>query len=113
MLEWNVYVGNFNAKKIETHNVFHHTGFVEDCRKAAKKFKDDKAAFAEEVRLSLMYYYWTKCEWEVIISHWPPMKGKGWDYALKIDVYGQVMMNWDRFIDYLWENRKELTKKVK
>ena len=50
MLEWNVYVGNFNAKKIETHNVFHHTRFTEDCRAAAKKFKDDKDAFAEEVR---------------------------------------------------------------
>ena len=108
MLEWNVYVGNFNAKKIETHNVFHHTRLVEDCRAAAKKFKDDKAAFAEEVRHSLMYYYWSKCEWEVIISHWPPMKRFD---GSKVDVYDQVMMNWDRFIDYLWENRKELGKK--
>ena len=110
MLEWNVYVGNFNAKKIETHNVFRHARFVEDCRAAAKKFKDDKAAFAEEVRHSLMYYYWSKCEWEVIISHWPP--AKGFDDS-KVDVYSQVMLNWDRFIDYLWENRKELTKKAK
>ena len=110
MLEWNVYVGNFNAKKIETHNVFRHTRFTEDCRAAAKKFKDDKAAFAEEVRHSLMYYYWSKCEWEVIISHWPP--ANGFDDS-KVDVYSQVMLNWDRFIDYLWENRKELTKKAK
>ena len=108
MLEWNVYVGNFNSKSIETHNVFHHARFVEDCCKAAKKFKDDKAAFAEEVRHSLMYYYWSKCEWEVIISHWPP--AKGFDDS-KVDVYSQVMLNWDRFIDYLWENRKELGKK--
>ena len=108
MLEWNVYVGNFNAKKIETHNVFHHTGFTEDCRKAAKKFKNDKAAFAEEVRHSLMYYYWSKCEWDVVIEHWPP--ANGFDDS-KVDVYSQVMMNWDRFIDYLWENRKELGKK--
>ena len=108
MLEWNVYVGNFNAKKIETHNVFRNTRFVEDCRAAAKKFKDDKAAFAEEVRHSLMYYYWSKCEWEVIISHWPPVQRF---QSTKVDVYSQVMMNWDRFIDYLWENRKELQKK--
>ena len=108
MLEWNVYVGDFNAKKIETHNVFHHTRFVEDCRKAAKKFKDDKAAFAEEVRHSLMYYYWSKCEWEVIISHWPPVQRF---QSTKVDVYSQVMLNWDRFVDYLWENRKELGKK--
>ena len=108
MLEWNVYVGNFNAKKIETHNVFHHTRFTEDCHKAAKKFKDDKAAFAEEVRRSLMYYYWSKCEWEVVIEHWPPVQRF---QSTKVDVYSQVMLNWDRFIDYLWENRKELEKK--
>jgi hypothetical protein len=29
----------------------------------------------------------------------------------KIDVYDQVRLNWDVFIDWLWENRKELKKK--
>jgi len=29
-------------------------------------------------------------------------------HPLKIDVYEQVMNNWDVFIDYLWNNRKEL-----
>ena len=108
MLEWYVYVGNFNSRNIETHNIFDNSRFVEDCRKAAKKFKDDKAAFAEEARRSLMYFYWSKCEWEVIISHWPP--AKGFDGS-KVDVYSQVMLNWERFVDYLWENRKELKKK--
>lgn len=29
----------------------------------------------------------------------------------KMDVYTQVMMNWDRFIEYLWANKKLITEK--
>ena len=49
-----------------------------------------------------MYYYWAKCEWEVIVSDWPT-SGK---VEAKIDVYNQVMLNWDKFADYTWKNRK-------
>lgn len=104
MLEWNVYVSEFNRKIITTHNVFNHGGFVEDCRKAYKKHKDDKDAFLKDVRRSLMYYYWSKCEWEIIISHWPPRES---DQDLKIDVFDQVMLNWPIFSEYIWENRDE------
>ena len=108
MLEWNVYVSDFNAKVIETHNVFDNTSLIYDCKKNYAKNKDDREAFLEQLRRDLMYYYWSKCEWEVVIEHWPP--AKGFDDS-KVDVYSQVMLNWDRFIDYLWENRKELGKK--
>lgn len=40
-----------------------------------------------------MYYYWSKCEWEVIISAWPPRDGSD----KKIDVYSQLKANWDLF----------------
>lgn len=110
MLTWNVIYGNFNRGDIETFNIFNHGGFVEDCKKAAKKHKDDKEAFAKEVRSSLMYYYWSKCEWEVIVSHWPPSEHHSERFRdEKIDVFDQVTMNWDIFIDYLWEHKKELT----
>lgn len=102
---WNVIYGNFNSKIIETHNVFNHYGFLEDCRKAAKKYKNDRDGFLKEVRNSLMYYYWAKCEWEVIVSHWPQSDRMRDE---KVDVYDQVMMNWDVFSDYIWTHRKEL-----
>jgi hypothetical protein len=104
MLEWNVYVGDFNGKRIETDNVFDHAGFVRDCQETYKKHKDDKGAFLEAVRRSLMYYFWSKCEWEIIISHWPPRKDA---QDLKIDVYDQVMLNWPIFSEYVWNNRDE------
>jgi len=31
--------------------------------------------------------------------------------TVKIDVYTQVMMNWDRFIHYVWDNKRLITKK--
>lgn len=149
MLCWNVYVSNFNSGEIRLYNVFHHYGFYDDCVKAKKKFKDDREAFAKEVRSSLMYYFWSKCEWEIILNHWPDgevyemrrdmtagklcdaMRGIGIEYPNarisedrevsvrvylkhnrfkdeKIDVYSQVMANWDIFIDYLWNNRAQL-----
>ena len=105
MLTWNVYIGDFNGKRIETHNIFDHGGVMEDLRKIARKYKE-REAFEAEVRRTLMYYYWSKCEWEIILSHWPPRKDARDE---KIDVWDQVHLNWPIFIDYLWENRKELT----
>ena len=98
-LKWNVFIGNFNHKDIETYNIFDHYLFKEDCDKAWKKHGTDFQKFSKEVKSSLMYYFWSKCEWEIILSHWPPserFKDK------KVDVYEQVMLNWEVFITYLW-----------
>ena len=151
MLCWKVYVGNFNTGEIEKHNIFDHVSFYNDCVKAKKKFKDDRDGFEDEVRRSLMYYFWSKCEWEIVLDHWPngeyyelrkvlslqklydAMNAVGEGYpdskllatmdrrfeirvfpennrfqCEKIDVYEQVISNWEIFIDYLWNHRSEL-----
>ena len=105
MLTWKVYCEEFNKREIRVVNIFDHRTFCECCKQHAKKFKDDKEAFAEAVRKDLMYYFWSKCEWEIILSSWPPMKDF---HDAKIDVYDQVMLNWNVFIDWLWEHKKEL-----
>lgn len=110
-LVWNVYVGNFNTGKIETHNVFDHFRVWQDLCKAARKYKDsERPLFEEEVRKTMMYYYWSKCEWEVIIDHWPHSDRRK---DLKVDVYDQVRLNWGIFCDYLWENRAVLRRREK
>ena len=105
MLEWNVIYGNFNSHEIETFNIFDHVSFRECCAEAAKKYRNDRDAFIEAVRKELMYYYWSKCEWEVIIQHWPPSERL---HDKKIDVYDQVRMNWPIFADYVWNHKDEL-----
>lgn len=107
MLVWNVYTYSWNAKSAEVYNIFLHGGFVKSCQKSLKKYGDDKDSFLKEVRNDLMYYYWAKCEWEVVIDAWPPSERLP---GTKVDVYEQVMMNWHAFSEYLWENRNELKK---
>ncbi len=75
---------------------------MEDLQKHYKKQKT-KEAFAEALRRSLMYYFWSKCEWEVLISPWCGSKK---NEAIKVDVYWQVMNNWDHFLDYVWNAKR-------
>lgn len=137
-LIWNVYISDFNSKEIKVHNVFNHAGFMQDLIKIKKECKDNIEAFEARVERSLTYYYWSKCEWETIVTSWPPyITNKELDdiikerdeasmkygmrfrhcvcleTAEKIDVYDQVRMNWRHFINYLWDNRKLIKNKRK
>lgn len=103
-MEWNVIVHNINRDCIETFNVFDHYGFVRDIASMVRK-RMNHEKFAEELRRSLMYYFWSKCEWEVLISPWCGSVSKK---PMKVDVYWQIMNNWDVFLDYTWKNRKEI-----
>lgn len=49
--------------------------------------------------------YWSKCEWEIILSPWPPRDG---EQDIKVDVYDQIKINWDHFVDYVWNERKNI-----
>lgn len=146
MLQWNVYRGDCNSGEIIVYNIFNHWSFYEACVKAKKKYNEDREGFEKEIRSCLMYYFWSKCEHEVVLEHWPSGEMYGLRKTFtkkemccdlkypedklfcdserayevhvfpeknrykkkKIDIYDQVMNNWDVFIDYLWNNRKEL-----
>lgn len=103
MLHWYVYVEDWNAKEIRKYDVF-GGGYLEDeLIKIRKKIGDNREEFVEQLRRELMYHYWSKCEWEVIMTSWPPdTTGRFKDK--KIDVYDQIQMNWDVFADYVWTN---------
>lgn len=68
--EWNVYVYNINSKRIERYNIFHHWSFRENVEKIMKKFKKEgtKEECARKLRSELMYYFWSKSEWEIIVA---------------------------------------------
>ena len=97
-LVWNVIYHNMNGQRIETFNVFKHGHFVADVEKALKRCAT-KEEFAEPLRRSLSYYYWSKSEWEVIVAPWC---GGRDTKDIKMDVYWQIMNNWDIFLDYVW-----------
>ena len=134
-LVWNVF--NEQDGEILPINIFEYNyKFLEDLLIAKQKYNDNFEKFAEEVRKSLQYCYWSRSEYETIITSWPPyieseeldrlnkekethLEKYGNFYrevvelnvSHKIDIYTQIMMNWDRFIDYIWNNKHLLTKK--
>lgn len=108
-LKWYVYYHSINSQTIKTYNIFNHYGFVQDIEKYFKKYKN-KEEFAEKLKSSLMYYFWSKSEWEVLIYPWC---GGRDTKEIKIDVYDQVMNNWDIFVDYVWNSKIHRPRKKK
>jgi uncharacterized protein YacL (UPF0231 family) len=130
-LKWIVYRHDINKKKIAEFNIFDHWRFEEDVKKDLKKCKT-KEEFAKKIKSHLMYYFWSKCEYEVVISSFPVHIKKDefnrlteafkkdtakyghepygmWvrpDVGYKIDIYNQVMLNFDVFVDYVWSHKR-------
>ena len=102
-LVWNVIYHNVNRDELGVWNVFDHGRFREDVSKELKKCKT-KEEFAEKLRGDLFYYYCSKCEWEVLVSPWCGSKKEP---TIKIDVYWQVMNNWEIFLDYVWNSKRK------
>ena len=110
MVEWNAYYYDYNADKIEPFNVFDHGRFYEDCQKNARKNPKDFDAFCDQLRKDVMYYYWSKCEWELVLTPWTSQSEKA---AIKIDVHDQIDLNWDIFCEYVWQHAAELRRREK
>lgn len=107
MLTWYVFYEDFNARKIIITNIFKHSSFIEDIKKAINKYNKtlNEKEFWEKIDSSLRYYYWSKAEAEtVVISLIHPEKCED----MKIDIYDQIKMNWDAFREYLWNHKNEI-----
>ena len=108
-LRWMVYYHDINAQKLTTLNIFNHGGFADSIQKNFKKNKN-REDFAKQLKSDLMYYFWSKSEYEVIIAPW---SGDRHTQNIKIDIYDQVMNNFDIFVDYVWNSRQHRITKPK
>lgn len=97
-MTWNVYRHNVNSGEIVCFNIFDHWKFNEDVQEDLRKYTS-REEFAKRLRSNLFYYFCSKCEYEVLVSPWIGDKEKG---TIKIDIYDQVMMNWEIFLSYVW-----------
>lgn len=100
-IEWYVYYYDVNRKKINTYNIFEHSSFKKEFS-VLLKCDLTKEVFADQLKHILQYYFWGKCEWEIVLNH-----DNGTNSDRKIDVYEQVMLNWDKFVDYCWSFKSE------
>lgn len=115
-----------------------YIGTEADIRDAMKSMKK-KNADSDTVRALECYYYWSKCEWECVITDTHPHIGQreldrilddcyrkltkdappcrfshvNLSDADKIDVYDQLRLNWDEFVEYVWGFRKPQKSRVK
>lgn len=95
-MEWYVYYENFNAKKIVKWNIFNHCKFKEEVEKLLHR-NLSREDFSGKLKDCLLYYFWAKSEYEILIS---PRIGDAKD--IKVDIFDQVMINFERFVDYVW-----------
>ena len=134
-LVYNVYLEDCNSREIIVYNIFNHSRFYEDLIKIKKTNGETFESFSQAVKSLLLYYFWSRSEYEIVLTSWPPYieskeldritaekedfkKNNGFFYRSsvnlsveeKISIYDQVLLNWDIFIKYLWDNR-ELIKK--
>lgn len=103
-LQYNVFYFNFNHQKVEVFNIFNHYGFMLSAKKVLLQCNNIKQ-FSDEIKIKAKYYFWSKCEWEILISPWVGC-AKPETATKKIDVYNQLEINWDIFVTYLWNNRE-------
>lgn len=130
-LKWKVYHNHNN--EITEYNIFTHSGFMSDIESIFSDKFLDKSTLADKIDSALRYYFWARCEAEVVVTSWQPYityeeldrlveekedrishslpryrLGVELENAIVIDVYGQVTMNWEVFIEYMWKNYQML-----
>ena len=95
---FNVINFEINSSKFEAYNVM---PYLVDCYKKEKKDKRPITfdEFKKFVESNSMYKYWSRCEYEIILSDCPSNK-----HSKKIDVYWQIMNNIDVVTKILMEN---------
>lgn len=101
-MEWNVYRYDFNRKEIVIFNIFIHSEFKTRVESYLKKY-DNKEEFADKLKTELMSHFWARYEYEILISRLNKSEN---DDSVKVDIYSQVKLNWDRFVDYVWSFKK-------
>lgn len=92
MESFNVIVFDINAKEFKTYDVLPY--LVREYK--AKKKNDRPHTFDEFkafVKKESTYQFWGRCEYEIILSDWPP-SDKG-ECDRKVDVHWQIMNNID------------------
>lgn len=99
--EWYVYTEDYNANTIKKFNVFYSINFLDGCKRTFKKYKDIKK-IEEEIKAWARYSFWSKCEYEVVLN---AFTNKSDFQDVKIDVYDQLMLNWDSFFQYIMDHK--------
>jgi len=103
-MEWSAWYHNFNRNQLESFNIFNHGGFT---RYAKERFveSETKEEFAEGLRRELQYYFWSKCEYELVITNvdgriiMTPWVGRR--ESVSLDVTDDENFDWVDFYEWI------------
>ena len=125
LMVWNVYDYDINRKDINLYNVFKHHSFKQDVEELLKgNLTFNK--FSKRLKNIAQYYFWSKAEYEIVITSWLPyidnkeldrlvserencqcrLYDVNLDVSKKIDIYNQLVINWDVFAAYVYSFKK-------
>lgn len=107
-MKWNVYRYDSNRHNMVVWNIFNHSGFRNDVQQALHNQSISDEEFEEVIQRSLQYFFWSRCEYEVLLASWPSE-----EISEKTDIFQQVMINWEHFIAYLKQLKGEYNENTK
>lgn len=124
MKTFNVIIYDFNKKKFESYDIMPYLvrtweEFVDkviDFREETDNYWKLPTNFEEYkkwVKSRLQYQFWSRCEYELILSPWPPKENEEGEIILeestaeKWDIYKQCEMNLDIITQIFTENIHE------
>lgn len=97
MAEFNVILWDINRDELTTYDVLPY--FRDEYKVTKKKDRPNTVnEWKEFIRQKGMYMFWSRCQYEIIISPWPPQKK---DVSVKVDIWQQIKMNLDLIVELL------------
>lgn len=112
MKSFNVIIYDFNSKKFESYDIMPYllerweeflkkAQFVDEDPEGYWKIPTTFEEYKNWIDRELKYQYWGRCQYELVLSPWPPKENEEGEMILeentaeKWDIYQQCMMNID------------------
>lgn len=104
MVEYRVITWNFSADRVEHYDIMPYLyRRLEEKRKKRQIVLKDLTLekLKEFIDDESKYQFWARCEYEVILSSWPPREN---GRKHKMDVYEQIHMNLDNIAKLMYDD---------
>lgn len=104
MVEYRVITWNFSTDRVEHYNIMPYLyRRLEEKRKKRQIVLKDLTLekLKEFIDDESKYQFWARCQYEVILSSWPPREN---GRKHKMDVYEQIHMNLDNIAKLMYDD---------
>lgn len=110
MNKYKVLIWNITRDSPEWYDVLPHFQDEIDSLVKKKRIRRKDITYdwlTDFVKREAKYQYWSRCEYEIIVTGWPIHKNEE-----KMDVYDQIMANFETVVRLLYENQTKTKKRT-